>query len=227
MKEFICTLVGTFLGAFLAFLFNEMRENSKKLNHEKAMLYEVLDTLKYQINYLVDLNSRFNKNYKDNKIPIFLTKDSMEIKDIAEESDLDWLKYGKLMDYFSVPTIDLEKMIFLINKRGSGGDSLLNNIRFTAAGYDQINNLFQERDRIFSSLDVFFSEHSKQDLLQVVATKSKFNDLLIFGSRITQKLIEDLRRCKDEFSECVNKIEEYIKDHYREECCLKKFCCRT
>lgn len=227
MKELICTLVGTFLGAFLAFLFNEMREKSKELNHEKAMFYEVLDTLKYQINYLVNLNSRFNKNYKDNKIPSFLTKDSIEIKDFVHESNLDWLKYGKLIDYFSIPKIDLEKMIFLSSKRGTGGYSLLNDIRFAVAGYDQINNLFQERDKIFNELDVFFSEYSRQELLQVVAIKSKFNDLLMFGSFVTQKLIEELKKCKDEFSECVNKIEEYIKDQYREECCLKKFCCRT
>ena len=38
MIEVLCTFLGTFLGAILAFLFNAMNEKKKEFNYQKSVL---------------------------------------------------------------------------------------------------------------------------------------------------------------------------------------------
>lgn len=225
MIEIFCTFIGTFFGAVLAFLFNAIYERKKELKHQKSILYETLETIKSQISYFKHIESIYTQNYEKDKIPFYMTKDNIVIEQFVERDTLDWLIYGKLMEFFSMSEVNLEKIIFLVNKKHDGGYSLLKKIRGASAGYQQIINLIKEREKKFNELDLLCSENIKDDIFNTISLKNKFNDLLMLGKAITTKLMKELKESRSEFSEYANELDDYIKNQYINCCCFKKYLC--
>lgn len=221
MNDFFNTLCGTFFGAFLAFIFNNMQEKHREENKEKNNLLESVDIIKKQINYFRHTEDVLNENYRKDVV-LFSTKDGFDIKPIIDKDCLDWLKYGKLMQCFIMLEIVLEKVVFLVNKKNCG-NSILDAIRKSAGCYQQIKNLIQIRDEHFDKLDVFFSTHEENSIFDNRQNKNKLNDLLVFGKSVTLKLLKELKDCQKEFDEAAKNIDIYIKDAYPKKYFLNSF----
>lgn len=53
------------------------------------------------------------------------------------------------------------------------------------------------------------------------------NQKLVLGTFITTKLMEELKKSQNEFSEYANELDDYIKNQYIDCCCFKKCFCSS